>query len=103
MQQTLGFALDTKVAGKLPAGMTKARLKDEIVTMLLKMFNIEHTRNTVVGGHFVRGISGGERKRLSIAEMLCTNACVLSWDNSTRGQQALLSPLRSCVAVWAGC
>jgi len=53
--------------------------------MLLKMFNIEHTRKTVVGGHFVRGISGGEKKRVSVAEMLCTNACILSWDNSTRG------------------
>ncbi len=52
----MGFALDTKVAGKLPEGMTKSRLKEEVVNMLLKMFNIEHTRKTVVGGHFVRGI-----------------------------------------------
>lgn len=88
VEQTLGFALDTKTPKKLPAGLTKTEFKKQVITMLLKMFNIEHTRNTVVGGHFIRGVSGGERKRVSIAEMLITNACILSWDNSTRGLDA---------------
>ncbi|KAK0628734.1 ABC-2 type transporter-domain-containing protein [Bombardia bombarda] len=88
VEQTLGFALDVKMPGKLPAGITKREFKEKVITTLLRMFNIEHTRNTVVGGHFVRGVSGGERKRVSIAEMLITNACVLSWDNSTRGLDA---------------
>ncbi|TPX15449.1 uncharacterized protein E0L32_004429 [Thyridium curvatum] len=88
VEQTLDFALDTKVAGKLPAGVDKAKFKESVITMMLKMFNIEHTRKTVVGGHFVRGVSGGEKKRVSVAEMLCTNACILSWDNSTRGLDA---------------
>jgi ATP-binding cassette subfamily G (WHITE) protein 2 (SNQ2) len=55
---------------------------------MLKMFNISHTKNTIVGNQFVRGISGGERKRVSIAEMMLTNATVCSWDNSTRGLDA---------------
>lgn len=88
VEQTLGFAIETKMARKLPAGFTKAGFKQEVISMLLKMFNIEHTRNTVVGGPYVRGVSGGERKRVSVAEMMCTNACVLSWDNSTRGLDA---------------
>ncbi|KUI69206.1 ABC transporter G family member 11 [Cytospora mali] len=88
VEQTLGFALDTKTPKKLPAGLTKAQYKKSIIDMLLKMFNIEHTRNTVVGGPFIRGVSGGERKRVSIAEMLISNACILSWDNSTRGLDA---------------
>ncbi|CAK7221873.1 ATP-binding cassette transporter snq2 [Sporothrix curviconia] len=88
VEQTLAFALDTKVAGKLPEGMTKAKFKSEVVDTMLKMFNIEHTRHTVVGGPFIRGVSGGEKKRVSIAEMLCTNACVVSFDNSTRGLDA---------------
>lgn len=88
VEQTLGFALDTKTPKKLPAGLTKKEFKERVITMLLKMFNIEHTRHTVVGGHFIRGVSGGERKRVSIAEMLITNACILSWDNSTRGLDA---------------
>ncbi|KAK2601999.1 ATP-binding cassette transporter snq2 [Conoideocrella luteorostrata] len=88
VEQTLGFALDTKMPAKRPANMTKTEFKEHIVSTLLKMFNIEHTRKTVVGDHFVRGISGGERKRVSIAEMMITNACILSWDNSTRGLDA---------------
>jgi ABC-type multidrug transport system ATPase subunit len=88
VEQTLGFALDVKIPGKLPAGITKQEFKEKVITTLLKMFNIEHTRKTIVGNPFVRGVSGGERKRVSIAEMLVSNACVLSWDNSTRGLDA---------------
>ena len=86
--QTLGFALDVKTPGKRPTGMGKKQFKHEVVDLLLRMFNIEHTRNTLVGGAFVRGISGGERKRVSIAEMMISSACVLAWDNSTRGLDA---------------
>ncbi|KAN0117756.1 ABC-2 type transporter domain containing protein [Hyaloscypha variabilis] len=86
--QTLGFALDTKTPGKRPFGMSKADFKDKVITTLLKMFNIEHTRNTIVGNPFVRGVSGGERKRVSIAEMMVTAATVCAWDNSTRGLDA---------------
>lgn len=86
--QTLGFALDTKTPGKRPGGMSKKDFKDAVVKMLLKMFNIEHTINTVVGNPFMRGVSGGERKRVSIAEMMITRATVCAWDNSTRGLDA---------------
>ncbi|KAI1263242.1 ABC-2 type transporter [Xylariaceae sp. FL1019] len=88
VEQTLGFAIDTKVPNKLPAGTNKGKFRSDVISTLLKMFNIEHTRKTVVGDAFVRGVSGGERKRVSIAEMMITNACVLSWDNSTRGLDA---------------
>lgn len=86
--QTLGFALDTKTPGKRPHGMTKSDFKDRVITTLLRMFNIEHTRNTIVGNPFVRGVSGGERKRVSIAEMMITSGTVCAWDNSTRGLDA---------------
>lgn len=36
----------------------------------------------------MRGVSGGERKRVSIAEMFCGRVSVASWDNSTRGLDA---------------
>ena len=86
--QTLGFALDVKTPGKTPGGISKAQFKDKVINLLLKMFNIEHTINTIVGNPFVRGISGGERKRVSIAEMMVTSACVCAWDNTTRGLDA---------------
>ncbi|KIV86700.1 hypothetical protein PV11_02298 [Exophiala sideris] len=86
--QTLGFALETKTPGKRPEGLSKAEFKDKVIRLLLKMFNIEHTINTIVGNPFMRGVSGGERKRVSIAEMMITAATVCAWDNSTRGLDA---------------
>ena len=88
VSQTLGFALDTKVPGKRPGGISAKEFKDKVVDLLLRMFNIEHTKNTIVGDAFVRGISGGERKRVSIAEMMITGGAVCSHDNSTRGLDA---------------
>ncbi|GAB1517062.1 ATP-binding cassette transporter snq2 [Rhizoctonia solani] len=86
--QTLHFALSLKSPGRRLPEQTRAQLNDEVLDMLLSMLNITHTRDTVVGNEFMRGVSGGERKRVSIAEMMATRACVLSWDNSTRGLDA---------------
>ncbi|KAJ5145829.1 uncharacterized protein N7515_000393 [Penicillium bovifimosum] len=88
VKQTLGFALDTKTPGKRPLGVSKTEFKEKVTNLLLKMFNIEHTANTVIGNQFIRGVSGGERRRVSIAEMMITSATVLAWDNSTRGLDA---------------
>lgn len=86
--QTLNFALDTKTPGTRALGVSKADFKRKVIATLLRMFNIEHTHETVVGNAFIRGVSGGERKRVSIAEMMVTNATVCAWDNSTRGLDA---------------
>lgn len=88
--QTLDFALDMKVPGKRPAGLSRHDFKDRVIDLMLNMFNIVHTKNTIVGNPFVRGISGGERKRVSIAEMMCTGATVCSWDNSYEARHAPL-------------
>ena len=59
-----------------------------IINALLKIFGITHTKDTLVGNEYVRGVSGGERKRVSIAETLATKSTVVCWDNSTRGLDA---------------
>ncbi|MBW0489555.1 hypothetical protein O181_029270, partial [Austropuccinia psidii MF-1] len=86
--QTLKFALKTKTPGNLLPPLRKAQFVDQIMDVFLKMLGISHTKHTLVGNAEVRGVSGGERKRVSIAEMMATRACVLSWDNSTRGLDA---------------
>lgn len=83
--QTLDSALDAKTPEKRPAGMSKSEFKNRVITTLLRMFSIDHTINTVVGNPCVRGVSGGERKRVSIAEMMVTSATVCAWDDATRG------------------
>lgn len=80
--QTLKFSLLNK---------TKKRERGEmdiIIDALMKMFGISHTAKTPVGNEMVPGVSGGERKRVSIAETLATKSTVVCWDNSTRGLDA---------------
>ena len=80
--QTLKFSLLNK---------TRKREKGEIdviIDALMKMFGIRHTAKTLVGNEMVPGVSGGERKRVSIAETLATKSTVVCWDNSTRGLDA---------------
>ncbi|KAN0064189.1 ATP-binding cassette transporter snq2 [Thecaphora frezii] len=88
VKQTLEFALSLKTPGAMVPGKTKKQLNHEVLQMLLKMLGIPHTVDTLVGSAVVRGVSGGERKRVSIAEGMCSRAAVLSWDNSTRGLDA---------------
>ncbi|KAI0800819.1 ABC-2 type transporter-domain-containing protein [Fomes fomentarius] len=90
VSQTLSFALSLKTPGpngRLP-GISRKEFDKTVQDTLLRMLNISHTANTYVGDEFVRGVSGGERKRVSIAEMMATRAHVLSYDNSTRGLDA---------------
>jgi len=80
--QTLFFSLLNK---------TKKKEQDDIpviLNALLKMFGITHTKHTLVGDEYTRGVSGGERKRVSIAETLAAKSTVVCWDNSTRGLDA---------------
>ena len=55
---------------------------------LSTIFGLRHVLGTKVGNAAIRGVSGGERKRVSIAEMMATRAHVLCFDNSTRGLDA---------------
>jgi ABC-type multidrug transport system ATPase subunit/ABC-type multidrug transport system permease subunit len=52
---------------------------------ILGSLGIMHTKDTIVGDAFVRGVSGGERKRVSLAEVLSTNPAIACWDNPIRG------------------
>ncbi|KAG6874373.1 hypothetical protein C0995_015109 [Termitomyces sp. Mi166 len=73
--------------GRLP-GVSRKEFDQEVMDTVLRMLNISHTKQTLVGDEFIRGVSGGERKRVSIAEMMATRGRVQCWDNSTRGLDA---------------
>ena len=87
--QTMDFATRLKKGAQLPQG---AKSHEEQRTafrdFLLRSMSIEHTNDTKVGNAFVRGVSGGERKRVSIIECLASKGSVFCWDNSTRGLDA---------------
>ncbi|KAJ3454794.1 hypothetical protein MRS44_013394 [Fusarium solani] len=83
--QTMDFATRLKVPFHLPDGVTSSEeMRVETRDFLLQSMGIEHTHDTKVGNAFIRGVSGGERKRVSIIETLATRGSVFCWDNSTR-------------------
>lgn len=87
--QTIDFATKMKVPFHLPTGMNKdVDFQRQSRKFLLNSMGIAHTEGTKVGNEYVRGVSGGERKRVSIIETLATRASIYCWDNSTRGLDA---------------
>ena len=87
--QTMDFATRMKVPFHLPSDMEKpADFQRESRDFLLRSMGISHTHDTKVGDEYVRGVSGGERKRVSIIETLASRGSVFCWDNSTRGLDA---------------
>lgn len=83
--QTLEFAATARAPRNLPAGVDRKTFVKHYRDVVMAMFGISHTVNTRVGNEFVRGVSGGERKRVTIAEASLSRAPLQCWDNSTRG------------------
>ncbi|EKV04206.1 ABC multidrug transporter, putative [Penicillium digitatum PHI26] len=83
--QTLEFAAATRTPAHRFQGMSRAEYAKYLAQIIMAVFGLSHTYNTRVGDDFIRGVSGGERKRVSIAEMALAHAPIAAWDNSTRG------------------
>jgi ATP-binding cassette subfamily G (WHITE) protein 2 (SNQ2) len=83
VKHTLDFALRLRQ----PSSDTQDPrvFSEDMSQKLLDSLGISHTKDTLVGNSFVRGVSGGERKRVSLAEALATNPAVACWDNPIRG------------------
>ena len=82
---TLTFASRARCPRELPPGITRDQFCDHNRDVVMAMYGISHTVNTRVGDQYIRGVSGGERKRVTIAEATLSNAPLQCWDNSTRG------------------
>ncbi|KAJ5692401.1 CDR ABC transporter [Penicillium macrosclerotiorum] len=83
--QTLEFAAATRTPAHRFEGMSRAEFAKLMAQVVMAVFGLSHTYNTRVGDDFIRGVSGGERKRVSIAEMALAASPLAAWDNSTRG------------------
>ncbi|KOS17377.1 ABC transporter CDR4 [Escovopsis weberi] len=82
---TLTFAARARQPRHLPQGVSSTELANHLRDVTMAMFGISHTINTRVGNEYVRGVSGGERKRVTISEAALSGAPLQCWDNSTRG------------------
>ncbi|RYP54444.1 hypothetical protein DL768_000750 [Monosporascus sp. mg162] len=82
---TLTFAARARAPRELPPGVDKDTYASHLRDVTMAMFGISHTVNTRVGNEYIRGVSGGERKRVTISEAALSHAPLQCWDNSTRG------------------
>ena len=83
--QTLTFAAEARAPRNRIGGISRKQYAKHMTDVIMAVFGLSHTYDTKVGNDFVRGVSGGERKRVSIAEAALGGSPLQAWDNSTRG------------------
>ena len=86
--ETLDFAARLRTPKNRGEGIEREAYAKHLASVYMATYGLSHTRNTNVGNDFVRGVSGGERKRVSIAEASLSGANIQCWDNATRGLDA---------------
>ncbi|EGW31336.1 drug resistance protein 1 [Spathaspora passalidarum NRRL Y-27907] len=85
---TLEFAARLRTPQNRGLGIDRETYAKHMANVYMATYGILKQRDTPVGSEFVRGCSGGERKRVSIAEVSLSGANLQCWDNATRGLDA---------------
>lgn len=80
VEQTISFAIKTRTPQTRFANQSRKQFNEEVLDVLLRIFGLRHVRKTVVGNAAIRGVSGGEKKRVSIAEALSCRSMLGAWD-----------------------
>ena len=83
--ETLSFAAKTRTPHSRLPGHSREDFVKLMTDIVTTVFGLRHVKDTLVGDAAIRGVSGGEKKRVSISEALATRSVINSWDNSTRG------------------
>lgn len=69
---------------RLPKTLTKEQKENRAMDVMCEL-GLERCQDTMIGGSFVRGVSGGERKRVSIGNEIIINPSLLFLDEPTSG------------------
>ncbi|KAJ6433604.1 hypothetical protein OIU84_017323 [Salix udensis] len=72
---------------RLPESLSKQE-KTLVAESVISELGLTKCENTIIGNSFIRGISGGERKRVSIAHEMLINPSLLILDEPTSGLDA---------------
>jgi len=86
VQEHLTFSAELKM------GRTHSKAEClQRVNTVMEELGLTKCRNTLIGNERIRGISGGERKRLSFATELLTNPSILFADEPTSGLDSYMA------------
>ncbi|KAK8371156.1 hypothetical protein V6Z12_A01G226200 [Gossypium hirsutum] len=69
---------------RLPKVLTRQQKEKRAVDVIYEL-GLERCQDTMIGGSFVRGVSGGERKRVCIGNEIIINPSLLFLDEPTSG------------------
>jgi ABC-type multidrug transport system ATPase subunit len=84
LQETLNceelFAFACKIRMGFSGDLIKARVDD-----VIQKLSLQACKHTIIGGWLRKGVSGGERKRISIGYELISNPSLMLLDEPTSG------------------
>ncbi|XP_004497624.1 ABC transporter G family member 22-like isoform X1 [Cicer arietinum] len=80
VKETLTYAARLR----LPNTLTKEQKEKRALDVIYEL-GLERCQDTMIGGSFVRGVSGGERKRVCIGNEIIINPSILFLDEPTSG------------------
>ncbi|KAG7357215.1 multidrug ABC transporter ATPase [Nitzschia inconspicua] len=86
-----GHHADFRFTPDTPENRELAKAADEAnltVDVIIKALGLDHVRGTFVGNEEIRGVSGGQRRRVTIGEMLMNPAPILCGDEISNGLDA---------------
>ncbi|CAH2040950.1 unnamed protein product, partial [Thlaspi arvense] len=69
---------------RLPNSLTKDEKVAHAEAVIIQL-GLTRCKNSVIGDHFLRGVSGGERKRVSIGQEMLVNPSLIFLDEPTSG------------------
>ena len=86
VRETLRFAAGLR----LPSWMSREE-KDNRADAVMHQLSLKGCADTLIGSEFVKGVSGGEKRRVSIGVQILTNPSVIFLDEPTSGLDAFSS------------
>ena len=102
VRETLTFRVELKLGSK-KKGLSKSS-REQIVDDILQQVNLQDSADTIVGDSKIRGISGGERRRLAIACELIAGPSIIFLDEPTTGKdEKRCKPIFWCIRPFKSC
>ena len=71
--------------------VTASHYDEDRVHNTIRLLGLEECKNTILGNAIIRGVSGGQKRRVTLGEMLVGDACALFLDEYTNGLDSATS------------
>lgn len=103
VRETFEFAAASCLAPlSSDASAAERSLRSSLVDYVIDALELRECENVILGNELARGVSGGQKKRVTIGEVLLSGARILSLDEVTNGlDSATASSIMSFICSWA--